>query len=246
MKCVNVLSTAWPCQECKKASRAMSRNPAPSRSKICSEGPCLLSEGSSLLSTVNWCFYPGIHRGIPLCQGVERRKPVHLETFKAFSLLGAQRKRVGRAEAEEVSHTVQGTPYAPQGRWTGLTLYGGGEGDGVARWLRTTKKLTLPLPPYGIRTQVRLFMEELHFPEAPASRCSQVTGSQSVRGWDAGDKAGSLSSSIESSSTISKQRALSPAGCQRHRMERTWDPESPPAEKTPAVTRSTGPGPLAT
>lgn len=34
MKCVNVLSTAWPCQECKKASRAMSRNPAPSRSKI--------------------------------------------------------------------------------------------------------------------------------------------------------------------------------------------------------------------
>ena len=33
-------------------------------------------------------------------------------------------------------------------------------------------------------------MEELHFPEAPPSRSSLVMGSQSITGWDAGDKPG--------------------------------------------------------
>lgn len=33
-------------------------------------------------------------------------------------------------------------------------------------------------------------MEELHFPEAPASRSSLVMGSQSITVWDAGDKPG--------------------------------------------------------
>lgn len=38
-----------------------------------------------------------------MCQGVEWRR--HLETFKAFNLLGAQGKCVCRAEVGEVSHT---------------------------------------------------------------------------------------------------------------------------------------------
>ena len=36
---------SWPCQECDKASWAIPWNPALSRSKICSGGPRLLSEG---------------------------------------------------------------------------------------------------------------------------------------------------------------------------------------------------------
>lgn len=54
----------------------------------------------------------------------------------------------------------------------------------------SSKKLMLPLPLCGVMAQVSLVMEELHFPEPSAPRCSQVTSS--INQWDARDKARSL------------------------------------------------------
>lgn len=54
-------------------------------------------------------------------------------------------------------------------------------GENVARWLRSIKKLMLLLPLCAVRTPVRLFLEELHFPGHPASRYSRwLARSQSV------------------------------------------------------------------
>lgn len=69
---------------------------------------------------------------------------MYLETFKAFSLLGAQSKGVGGAEAGELSHTCPEhlLYWPPKDAWTGLTLPGSWwwGGDRVTRQPKSTKK----------------------------------------------------------------------------------------------------------
>lgn len=102
---------------------------------------------------------------------------MHLETCKAFSLLGAQSKGVGGAEAGELSHTCPEhlLYWPPKDAWTGLTLPGswwGGMGGPCDKTAKVHQE-TPSLPLHGVRTQVTLFIEELHFPEAPGM-CIQV------------------------------------------------------------------------
>lgn len=99
-------------------------------------------------------------------------------------------------------------------------------GESAARWLRSIKKLTLLLPLCAVRTQVRLFLEELHFPEHPASRYSLVTSSQSISGMPEtklGLKRTEASCLFHRELFLCLQGGrLRPAGLARHRNGGPW------------------------
>lgn len=70
-----------------------------------------------------------------------------------------------------------------QGCWTGLPMHEREWRGQMAVVRRATHDPSRGAAPWSVAIP-----EELHFPEAPASRCSQMTGSQSIS--DAGGKAG--------------------------------------------------------